>query len=144
MNIDKLHRYNLLLSEMDAAYHMAAVRCDLSDSVMRILYAICTQGDSCSLSQICQSVGMSKQTLNSALRRMETQELVYLENETPRRKRVFLTQKGKVLAQQTAQRMMKIENDIFRGWDEGEWEMYFHLTQRFAQELKEKIQEEFK
>lgn len=143
MNIDKLHRYNLLLSEMDAAYHVAAVRSGISDSVRQILYTICVEGDSCSLSRICHSTGMSKQTLNSALRRMEAQELVYLENETPRRKRVFLTEKGRALAERTVLRLMKIENNIFQSWNEEEWKLYFHLTERFTEELTKQIQEEF-
>lgn len=142
--MDKLHRYNLLLSEMDAVYHEAAVRSGLSDSVMQILYAICAEGDACSLSGICKNVGMSKQTLNSALRKMEAQGLVYLENETPRRKRVCLTAQGKALAQRTALPLMEIENNIFMGWSEEEWTTYFRLTERFTKELRKQIQEEFK
>lgn len=143
MNIDKLHQYNLVTAEMDAAYHEATLRCGLTDSVMQTLYTICVEGDSCSLSQIIHNAGMSKQTLNSAIRKMEAEGLVYLANETPRRKRVFLTQKGRELANRTAERLIKIENDIFQNWSEEEWKTYFQLTKRFTNELREKIQEEF-
>lgn len=142
--MDKLHRYNLLLSELDAAYHDAAVRCGLSDSALLVIYTISAEGDSCALSQICENTYMSKQTLHSAIRKLEAEGFVTLENETLRRKRVCLTAQGKALAQRTALPLMKIENDIFMGWSEDEWTTYFRLTERFTKELRKQIQEEFK
>lgn len=142
--MDKLHRYNLLLSEMDAAYHDMAVRCGLSDSALRVLYTISAEGESCALSQICESTYMSKQTLHSAIRKLEAEGFVTLENETSRRKRVCLTAQGKALAQRTALPLMEIENNIFMGWSEEEWTTYFRLTERFTKELRKQIQEEFK
>lgn len=39
-----LKRLNCLLSEMDAAYHEAALRQGQNDSTSRILYALCELG----------------------------------------------------------------------------------------------------
>ena len=64
----EMRRFNYLLSETDAAYHEAALRLGMSDSTMQVLYAICNNGDSCPLSEICSQSGISKQTINSALR----------------------------------------------------------------------------
>ena len=68
-----LRRFNYLLSETDAAYHEAASRLGLSDSVMQILYTVCDSdsGERCPLSEVCRRTGISKQTINSALRRLE-------------------------------------------------------------------------
>lgn len=66
-----LKRYNYLFGEIEAVYHEISLQMGLSDSVSRILYAICDEGDRCPLSLICRRTGLSKQTVNSALRRLE-------------------------------------------------------------------------
>lgn len=66
-----LKRLNCLLSEMDAAYHEAAQRQGQNDSSSRILYALCELGSPASLRAVCESTGLSKQTVNSALRKLE-------------------------------------------------------------------------
>ena len=68
-----LKRLNCLLSEMDAAYHEAALRQGLNDSSSRILYALCELGSPASLRAVCESTGLSKQTVNSALRKLEAE-----------------------------------------------------------------------
>ena len=60
----QMQRVNYLQSEMNAAYHEAAVKLGMSDSTVQILYAICNSGDSCLLSDICKLLGTSKQTIN--------------------------------------------------------------------------------
>ena len=70
-----LKRMNHLISEINAAYHDASLRLGISDSVCQILYTICNVGDRCLLSEICAQTGLSKQTINSALR------LIAVENE---------------------------------------------------------------
>ena len=42
----ELRRLNYLMGETNAAYHEAALRLGLSDSAMRILYAVCDRGSS--------------------------------------------------------------------------------------------------
>lgn len=66
-----MKRFNYLTTEIDAAYHEAALKLGLSDSAMLILYAICNSGDECPLSDIPHLSGISKQTVNSALRKLE-------------------------------------------------------------------------
>ncbi len=74
-----LKRLNCLLSEMDAAYHEAAQRQGHNDSTSRILYALCELGSPASLRAVCESTGLSKQTVNSALRKLEADGILYLE-----------------------------------------------------------------
>ena len=66
-----LKRFNYLARELDAAYHEINVKLKISDSTMLILYAICDHGDSCPLRDIYYQFGISKQTINSALRKLE-------------------------------------------------------------------------
>ena len=75
-----MKRFNYLLGEMDAVYHEMALKLGLSDSAMIILYTICDQGDGCLLQNICRYSGMSKQTANSAIRKLEAEGIIYLES----------------------------------------------------------------
>lgn len=83
---EEIKTFNYLFSEIDAAYHETAKRLGLSDSAMQILYAICNHGEQCLLSDICRLSGTSKQTINSALRKLESNGIIYLETAMGRKK----------------------------------------------------------
>lgn len=134
-------RLNLLTSELDAVYHEATLKLGLADSAMIVLYTMCMFDGSCLLSQIIQLSGLSKQTINSALRKLEAEGVLYLEAHGGRRKRACLTEKGRELAQGTALRLMAMENEVFSAWTAEEQETYLRLTQRFLAGLREKIKE---
>lgn len=137
----EMKRFNYLMSETDAAYHEAALKLGMSDSVMQIFYIICNAGDSCLLSDICKLSGTSKQTINSALRRLEAEGTIYLENVSGKKKRVCLTDSGKKLAESTVVRLIEIENSILDSWSKEEVERYLRLTGKYLKEFREKIKE---
>ncbi|HBJ18665.1 MAG TPA: hypothetical protein DDY70_02810, partial [Clostridiales bacterium] len=66
-----LCRYNHLVEEIDHLYHTIAIRLGVADSVLMLLYTVKESGGSCLLRTVYDTTGMPKQTLNSALRRME-------------------------------------------------------------------------
>lgn len=135
----QLEHFNYLMNKMDASYHEAARKLGMSDSVMHILYMICNHGERCLLSDIC-STGISKQTINSAIRKLETEGIVYLEQFNKKKKSVCLTSKGKEFVKNTVARVIKIENEIFESWSKEEQELYLGLTQRYLQAFKKKIE----
>lgn len=136
-----MKRFNYLLGETNAVYHDMAQRLGLSDSIMQILYSICDNGTSCLLQDICRNSGLSKQTVNSALRKMEAEELVYLKPAGAKSKRVCLTEKGECLSRQTAGKVLKIENDILSCWAKEDVQKYLELTEAFLTALREKAKE---
>lgn len=138
---EEMKRFDYLTTEIDAAYHEAALKLGLSDSAMLILYTICNNGEECLLNDITRSSGISKQTVNSALRKLEIEGVLYLEVFKGRKKKVCLTDKGKVLVKDTVLRLVKIENEIFGSWAEEEREIYIGLTQKYLSSFKEKIKE---
>lgn len=142
MNSSKeMNRYNQLHGEIEATYHAASLKLGISDSISKILYAICSVGDSLLLNDICRNTGLSKQTVNSAIRNLESDGTVYLEAVDGKSKRVCLTEKGKRIAANTAFRLIKIENDIFDSWTNNEVQMYLELTERFWMSLKKKVEQ---
>lgn len=136
---DRMKRLNLITSEIDAVYHEATLKLGLTDSAMIILYTMCLFDGSCQLSQIVGLSGLSKQTINSALRKLEDEGIVYLEAGGGRKKRVCLTDMRRGVAQDTALRLIEIENEVFSEWPAEEQEIYIRLLQRFLTSLREKV-----
>lgn len=136
-----LKHFNHLITEMDAAYHEISLKLGLSDSAMSILYTICNYGESCLLQDICRQSGLSKQTINSALRKLETENILYLEMAGAKSKRVTLTDAGKALAQRTALQVINTENEIFASWSREDVEKYLELTEDYLTALKEKAKQ---
>lgn len=127
----ELRRINHLHWEIDAAYHEMSMKLGMSDSVMKIVYTICDNGDSCLLQDICRRSGLSKQTVNSAIRKLETEGIVYLETVGAKNKNVLLTDDGMRFVEQTAVRMIKVENEIFASWSKEDVSKYLELTEKF-------------
>lgn len=128
---DRIHRINYLSSEIDSIYHQATLKIGLTDSSSRVLYTICDNGGECQLSDIYKLTGIRKQTVNSAIRGLEKDEVIYLKNNDGRSKKVILTDKGKALSKETVFRLFELENRIFSAWSEHELDLYIELTEKF-------------
>ncbi len=137
----ELKRFNYLLGELQAAYHDASVKLGISDSVSNILYAICDAGGKCPIHAICGQTGLSKQTVNSALRKLENDGVVYLEAADKKTKNVCLTDAGKQFADRTAMRIIEMENEILQSWDRQDVKNYLSLTEKFLRDLQEKVEQ---
>lgn len=138
---EEMHRFTYLIGETDNTYHELSLKVGLSDSAMLVLYTLCDMGGECSLQTICSFSGLAKQTVNSALRKLEKEEVVILKQQNGRNKNVKLTNKGVKLAENTVVRIMKIENEIMESWTKEEVQQYLSLTERYLNMLKEKLEE---
>ncbi len=83
-----------MMSEMNGLYHEAAVKAGVSDSVHSILYVLCAENYRCLQSEIYKQAGISRQTINSAIRRLEQDNTIYLAKANGRNTIVCLTEKG--------------------------------------------------
>lgn len=137
---EKLHRINNLLAETDAVYHQASLRLGIADSTMRILYTILDNGERCLLSDVYKQSGISKQTVNSALRKLESYSMVYLENHKGKAKTVCLTDAGKALVQQTAARLYDAERRALETWTGEEIDQHIALLEKYLDALTEQVQ----
>lgn len=127
-----IRQINRLATEIDALYHQADLRLGIPDSVSVVLYAIYEAGGACPISDICRQWGVRKQTVNSALRRLEEEGVLRLEPHTGRSKRAVLTDGGRAYVQQTAARLNEAEVQAFDGWTEEEIETYIRLMARYT------------
>ncbi len=141
-NKDGLRKLNYMMSEMNGLYHEAAVKAGVSDSVHSILYVLCAENYSCLQSEIYKQAGISRQTINSAVRRLEQDGIIYLEKGSGRNTVVCLTEKGIGFAKEKSEPIYKIENEIFDEWDEKDIEEYVNLTAKFRDALKSKLKQQ--
>lgn len=141
INQSETRRYNRLISEIDEVYHEVALRQGFSDSVMLILYALADNDGQCRLPELIKLSGINKQTANSALRKLEKDDIVYTEPAGGKSKRVCLTEKGFSTIHETVERVLDIEKKIYSSWSKEEWNLYVKLTERFLCQLREEMKE---
>ena len=134
-------RINYLIEETDAVYHEIAAGFGLSDSVMLILYALEDAGGQIPLTTIYRQTGASKQTVNSALRKLEADGHILLRMADGKRKIVCLSDTGRQLAARSAGRLLAAENEIYGAWPKEDLEAYLRLTEKYLKELREKAKQ---
>lgn len=135
-----IRHYNCVVNEINAIYHNAALRMGISNSVQSILYVICENGSSCPQSEIYKQTGIRRQTINSAIRKLEQEGLVRLEPGQGRNTIVRLTGAGETVADRVARPILQIENEIFGAWTSEELRLYQDLTERYRDALKQKLE----
>lgn len=128
---EQIHRVNCLTNDLNGLYHQAALKFGMSDSSLFVLYMLYNKGDNCLLNDICKESGISKQTINSALRKLESDGILYLEQDKGRAKRVRLTEEGKKYVMQTGARLLEAECHAFDDWSDEEVEQYLKLMEKY-------------
>ena len=104
-----------------------------------ILYTLSVEGGECALSDIVLLSGLPKQTVNSAIRKMEEEEIIFLSENGKRRKNVVLTEKGREKAEKSVVKLIEIENGIFSRWGEEKTERYIKETEEYNDLMRKEI-----
>lgn len=136
---EDVHRLNCLSNDLDALYHLAARRLGVPDSVLIVAYMIHEKGDGCLLYDVCSESGLSKQTINSALRRLERDNVLYLEQDRGKTKRIRLTETGRDFVSRTAARLFEAECSAFASWTDEEFALHLRLMEKYKRALREEI-----
>lgn len=137
---EMLYRMNCLASDLDSLYHQAAQKIGVSDSVMFVLYSLYENQGVLLLNDIRKITGISKQTINSAIRKLENEEIIYLEQKGGRAKTVNLTEKGKEYTNHTIARLFTAECNVFNGWTTEEINQYVHFMEKFNNDFRQQIE----
>lgn len=128
---------NLLYREFDQLYHGLSAAMGLSDSAFLILYFLCDNGEGCLQRDICRACSLSKQTVNSSVRRLEQDGIVTFQRRTGRDQPIFLTEKGKRMAEEKIMPVMAMENRALEKMEESESRMLLELTRKYMAILGE-------
>ena len=104
---------DVLTNQPTFDFHMENLR---NYMMQNILYVLCDQGSRCSQSEIGRLTGISRQTINSAIRKLERDGIVYLEQGQGRNTIVCLTEQGKAFAAQRVVPLLEAEQKIWTEW----------------------------
>ena len=137
---DLIRRINYLTMEMEALYHQSSLKLGITDSISIVLYTIYETGEGCLLSDVYKKSGIRKQTVNSAIRSLEAEGILYLEQHTGRAKKVLLTDRGRDYVQRTAARLYEAEVKAFDSWTEAEVDTYIRLMEKYALCFRQQIE----
>ena len=135
----EFNRINFMLMSIAKLYHDAIVRFGLSENTGLILRFLSEFGGSCPLSAIYKTMGIRKQTVNSAIRKLEADGIVYLEQDTGRSKRVVLTESGRELAEKTVGQIHSAEVHVLDDWTREEIQTYILLLTKIASSTKREL-----
>lgn len=140
MNIaPDLQRFNQFFHEMTGLYHEVSLKMSLADSVVGILYTLRAQERDCCLSEIARLNGMSRQTLNSAIRKLEAQGLVALAEGGGRRRCAYLTEAGLRLAEARIDPIIQMEGDLLEDWSPQDRRELFRLLDKYCADYARRL-----
>lgn len=137
-----LPAYNNLIKENDSIYRSLCKRLRLSTCTFWILYTLREEHNRITQTEICEILHEPKQTVNSALKSLESEgyiTLSYIQNR--RSKCVILTEKGLSLARDTVDSVMLAEQNALLALSEQERTMFLSLFRKYTEILKDKTNE---
>ena len=138
---DTIHRINCLTEEIDSLYHQAALKLGVSDSALFVLYMIHLNGERCALYDIYKQSGISKQTINSSVRRLEQAGYLTLKPGKGRDMHIFLTEAGKQLVSEKIALVIERENAAFFALSDAEQKELLQLSEKYFSNLQEQLRQ---
>ncbi|NBI87546.1 MarR family transcriptional regulator [Lachnospiraceae bacterium] len=133
----RLSKYNGIVKENEDIYREFARRMGLSECAFWILYMLRTEYTAPIQSELCAQLHAPKQTVNSALKKLEADGYLLLGHTSDRRSKcITLTQKGARLCGQTIDKVVQIEREALGGLTDEEQEMFLSLFQKLTDLLK--------
>ncbi len=125
--------------ELDDIYHDYALRHNLSDAALWILYAVYGSEEEITQADICNGWFFSRQTINTALKGLEQQCIIKLEPVPGNRKskHVIFTPAGRALAEQTVVPLKQAENQVFAAFSDEENQLFVEMAGKRCSLLRE-------
>lgn len=135
-------RYQEFISaskEVDDLYHMLALKFSLSDSAMWILCTMREANRELTQSEIAQEMSMSRQTVNSAIKNLEKHGYLQLAPVPGdrRNKTLSFTEKGEAFVENTVDRMLDLEHQVFAKLEVKEQEQITEILRKYTRFMRE-------
>lgn len=137
----RLAEYNSIFKENDDIYHAAAKKLGLSACALWLLYILREKDHVYTQSEICERLFMPKQTINSALKKLEIDGFIELQIGSDRKtKRVVLTESGCKLSERSADKLLEAERNAFSRMTNEEQDAFLRLFRRFTDLLRDEAE----
>lgn len=137
----KLFEYNGIVKENNEIYRQVAKMFGMSDGVFWILYILREQNRPLSQREVCQFLFEPKQTINSAIKKLEADGYISLSHTTDQRsKYMSLTAQGKALCAKSVDLIIDIEQQTFACLSTREQDLFLQIFRKYTDCLHQKIQ----
>ena len=136
---EQAREFSRLYKEFDDIYHEAALRLGISDSAMLILSALIRLGDGCLQKDISDLYFISRQTINTSVKKLEKENLIELRPGRRRDMHIYLTADGEEFVRKKLLPAANAENAVLAEMKPGESAELLRLTRIYVSGLREKL-----
>ncbi len=141
-HIDDLSEYNEIIKENDELYRHLAKSFRMPECTFWILYSLRTAPAPLTQSELCRMLYEPKQTVNSALKKLEAEGCLFLaQGSDLRSKTISLTEKGEALAGETVDMVISAEKRALLSLEKSERSLFLQLFHKYTDTLKQQIKE---
>lgn len=137
--ITELKEYNQLAKEINEIYHKISVREGLSDSAFLILYAYSELNLRCQ-KDIAKQFSISKQTINSSIKKLEKDGILTLETNSGRNTQICLTEQGEKFVKEKILSIVELEKMTLIDMGEKDRKELIRITDKYAKIFKHKVE----
>ena len=124
----ELKENNRIYREMESIYHEICVKAGISDTDFIVLYSIVEFEDGCCQRKIAKQYSISRQTVNSSVKKLVQNGCVVLES-------------GKAMAKQKIIPVMEAEAGVFMHMTEEERKKLLRLNAKYMEIFRQKVGE---
>ncbi len=139
---NKIDIINQRIKEMNALYHLAAMKSNISDGEVSIWSTILNTNEEYSQQDLCEILSLPKQTVNSLISGMVKKGFVYLEHVpgTRNRKVIRLTEEGKQYGSEKVNWIFEAEQRAMEDTDPEAVQAYAKMLEKYIQRFREEIE----
>ena len=135
-----LMAYNVEMKKLDDLYRGAAKHCGMAECAFWILYTLRVEEKPFTQAEICEFLIEPKQTVNSALKKLEAEGYLTLSAGADQRsKRVCLTEKGERFVKAHVDRVPEAEAAALGAMTAAERDALIRLTGRYRALFAQKL-----
>lgn len=139
---NKIDIINQRIKEMNALYHLAAMKSNISNGEVSIWSTILNTNEEYSQQDLCEILSLPKQTVNSLISGMVKKGFVYLEHVpgTRNRKVIRLTEEGKQYGSEKVNWIFEAEQRAMEDTDPEAVQAYAKMLEKYIQRFREEIE----
>lgn len=124
---------------MNDIYRDAASKFGLSTAYLTFYIPSAEVGEGCLQKDVCDATFIPKQTVNSAIRKLEQEGYLTLSNGKGHSKHILLTESGHTLLKETIFPIVEAENEAFTELSFEECNLLLKLHSKYTTALREKF-----
>lgn len=136
-----LQEFDRINNSINEFYHEINLRQGLSDSAFDVLQAILILGDGCTQTDIYKCCVLNKQTVNSAVKKLNKDGYVDFTKGSGREIRIHFTPYGESMVKEKVLPITQAESEVFQEMTDEERQEIIRLMDNYLKSFRKKILE---